>query len=47
MKRHFNSLGRLVERVPSFVLDYPRDYAVLPDVIGAVTRHAVIREPVL
>lgn len=39
MKRHFAALTRLAETVPSFMLDYPRDFALLPSVIAAVSRH--------
>ena len=47
MTRHFEALTRLAEAVPSFALDYPRDYALLPDVIAAVTGHDIEREPAL
>jgi hypothetical protein len=39
MKRHFEALARLAETVPAFALDYPRDYAGLPSLIAAVSRH--------
>ncbi len=37
---HFAALGQLVESVPCFALDYPRKYALLSDVVAAVSRHA-------
>lgn len=36
MKAHFARLADLAEHVPVFTLGYPRDYAVLPDVMDAV-----------
>ncbi len=39
MKRHFEALARLAETVPCFALDFPREYARLPSVIAAVSRH--------
>jgi hypothetical protein len=41
--RHFEALSRLAETVPSFALDYPRDYRDLPTVIAAVSDHCLKR----
>jgi hypothetical protein len=39
LKRHFDTLGELVESVPSYTLDYPRNYDLLPEVIAMVVEH--------
>ena len=39
LARHFEWTHRLAQRVPTFALDYPRDYAMLPDVRNAVESH--------
>lgn len=39
MTRHFEALTCLVEAVPSYLLDYAREYDRLPDVIAAVSGH--------
>lgn len=39
LSRHFAQLSRLVASVKIFRLDYPRDYACLPDVRKAVVDH--------
>ena len=44
MKRHFEALSRLAEAVPSFDLDYPREYDLLPDAIEAVKSHDAMKE---
>jgi hypothetical protein len=44
LRSHFDALADLAERVPCFSLDYPRDYALLTDVIAAVKRHGAVRE---
>jgi hypothetical protein len=44
MKRHFEALTRLAEAVPSFDLDYPREYDLLPDAIEAVKSHDAMKE---
>ena len=46
LQRHFETLADLAEAVPSFVLDYPRDYALLADVVEAVVRRQVDGEPI-
>ncbi len=38
LAQHFEWTGRIADRVPTFALDYPRDYAILPDVRRAVER---------
>ncbi len=43
LARHFEWTGRIADRVPTFALDYPRDYAILPDVRRAVERQ--VTEP--
>lgn len=40
LTRHFSQLSRLVSAVKVFRLDYPRDYASLPDVRQAILDHA-------
>ncbi len=40
VKAHFERLSDLAEKVPFVALDYPRDYAALPDVASAVVDHA-------
>jgi hypothetical protein len=38
LAQHFDWTHRIAESVPSFALDYPRDYGMLPDVRDAVRR---------
>ena len=45
LRNHFDALADLASRAACFSLDYPRDYALLPDVIAAVKRHGALREP--
>ena len=40
MRKAFAQSAAIAERVPCFALDYPRDYAALPDVAAAVAAHA-------
>jgi len=40
LKRHFDWTHRISSEVPTFLLDYPRDYGILPDVRSAVQKHA-------
>lgn len=47
LQRHFDMLADLAEAVPSFSLDYPRDYALLPEVVETVMSHDAMRETVL
>ena len=35
----FDWTHRLAERVPTFALDYPRDYGMLPDMRDAIRKH--------
>lgn len=42
LRQHFDELGDLAEVIPCFTLDYPRDYAALPQVIAAVLQHAAL-----
>jgi len=37
--QHFDWTYRISETVPTFALDYPRDYGMLPDVRDAIRRH--------
>jgi hypothetical protein len=37
---HFDELARLVQSLPLFSLNYPRDFAALPEVRRAVAQHA-------
>lgn len=39
LTRHFEWTHRISGRVPTFALDFPRDYAILPDVRDAVRQH--------
>ena len=39
LTRHFEWTHRISGRVPTFALDFPRDYAILPDVRDAVQQH--------
>lgn len=39
LTQHFEWTHRISEAVPTFALDYPRDYGMLPDVRRAVRRH--------
>ncbi len=43
-ERHLFFLSRLIKSVPTFVLHYPHDYGLLPDVCDAVARRLLIRE---
>jgi len=40
LARHFDWTHRIAARVPSFALDYPRDYGMLPEVRHAILLHA-------
>ncbi len=40
LRAHFDRLADLVREVPCFSLDYPRDYAYLPEVAAAILDHA-------
>jgi len=40
LRGHFGRLGELAARVPCHMLDYPRSYAQLPKVIGAIIQRA-------
>jgi hypothetical protein len=40
LKQHFDWTHRIANAVPTFALDYPRDYVILPDVRNAVQQHA-------
>jgi hypothetical protein len=39
LARHFDWTHRIAEAVPTFALDYPRDYGILPTVRDAVREH--------
>ena len=39
LKLHFDWTHRISDVVPTFALDYPRDYGILPDVRHAVREH--------
>ena len=39
LTRHFEWTHRISGRVPTFALDFPRDYAILPNVRDAVRQH--------
>ncbi len=39
LKNHFDRLAGLAARVPCALLNFPRDYSVLPEVLSAVTEH--------
>jgi hypothetical protein len=41
LKQHFDWTHRISSAVPTFALDYPRDYVILPDVRAAVQQHVV------
>ena len=40
LERHFDWTYRIADQVPTFSLDYPRDYGILPQVRDAVRRQA-------
>ena len=40
LKQHFDWTHRISSAVPTFALDYARDYGILPDVRNAVQQHA-------
>jgi len=40
LKQHFEWTHRIASAVPTFALDYPRDYGILRDVRDAVQQHA-------
>ena len=40
LARHFDWTHRIAGQVPTFSLDYPRNYGILPQVRDAVRRHA-------
>ena len=39
LKQHFDWTHRISSAVPTFALDYPRNYGILPDVRNAVQQH--------
>ena len=39
LAQHFDWTHRISAAVPSFALDYPRDYGMLPEVRKAVRKH--------
>jgi hypothetical protein len=39
LARHFDWTHRIAEAVPTFALDFPRDYGMLPEVREAVRKH--------
>ena len=39
LAQHFEWTHRISGTVPTFALDYPRDYGILPDVRSAVRQH--------
>ena len=39
LKQHFDWTHRISSAVPTFALDYPRDYGMLPEVRNAVQQH--------
>ena len=39
LAEHFDWTHRIAQRVPTFALDYPRDYGMLPDVRDAIRKH--------
>jgi hypothetical protein len=41
LTRHFDWTHRIADRVPTFSLDYPRDYGMLAEVRDAIRRHAM------
>jgi len=40
LERHFDWTHRIACKVPTFTLNYPRDYGILPDIRNAVRQHA-------
>lgn len=40
LARHFEWTHKMSDTIPTFALDYPRDYGILPDVRQAVRQHA-------
>ena len=44
LAQHFDWTHRIAEQVPTFSLDYPRDYGMLPEVRRAVREHAATLE---
>jgi len=40
LKQHFEWTHRISRAVPTYALDYPRDYGILPDVRNAVRQHS-------
>ena len=40
LARHFDWTHRICSRVPTFSLDYPREYGMLPQVHRAIRAHA-------
>ena len=45
LAQHFDWTHRISGAVPTFTLDYPRDFRMLPEVRGAIRRHAAGIEP--
>jgi hypothetical protein len=41
LSQHFEWTHRISSTVPTFALDYPRDYGILPEVRNAVRQHAI------
>ena len=40
MRTHFDQLHLIANRIPCFYLDYPRNFAEIPEVVEAVMKHA-------
>ncbi len=45
LSQHFEWTDRISAMVPTFSLDYPRDYGMLPDVQRAVRNHVEALAP--
>ncbi len=41
LKQHFDWTHRISSAIPTFALDYPRDYGILPEVRDAIQNHTV------
>ena len=44
LRGHFTRLAALTQTVPCFMLDFPRVYSQLPDVVEAVARHSLAEQ---
>ena len=40
LQQHFDWTHRISSKIPTFALDYPRDYGILPSVRNAIQQHA-------